>query len=147
MILTVIDCCINVISGSLTPDVWDYQQWKCGERLEASTGLFQYFTTPIGMLFGYVSPYLLKLVGLVSDWDILYDPIIRNNVFNVHILIAIAGSILVAIPYFFYDLTPEKHQQIIRDLEERAALEDAAGEQDSETPSEEITEEKQEAEV
>lgn len=124
MFLTVIECCINVISGSMTPDVWDYQQWKCGERLEASTALFQYITTPIGMLLGYVTPYFLKLVGLVSDWDILYDSAIRNSVFNVHIIIAIVGSILVAIPYIFYDLTPEKHKQIIKDLEERAAAED-----------------------
>lgn len=132
MILTVIDCCINVISGSLTPDVWDYQQWKCGERLEASTTLFQYITTPIGMLLGYVSPYLLKLVGLVSDWDILYDSAIRNEVFNVHILIAIAGSVLVAIPYIFYDLTPEKHKQIIQELQERADMEDNADKSHSE---------------
>lgn len=146
MILTVIDCCINVISGSLTPDVWDYQQWKCGERLEASTTLFQYITTPIGMLLGYVSPYLLKLVGLVSDWDILYDPTIRNDVFNVHIFIAIAGSILVAIPYFFYDLTPEKHQQIIKDLEKRAVAENADNEIVVED-TEESNKEMQEAEV
>lgn len=133
MVLTVIECCINVISGSITPDVWDYQQWKCGERLEASTTLFQYITTPVGMLLGYVTPYLLKLAGLVSDWDILYDPTIRNTIFNVHILIAIVGSVLVAIPYFFYDLTPEKHKQIIKELEERAAAEDAENESSTET--------------
>lgn len=125
LILTVIECCINVISGSICPDVWDYQQWKCGERLEASTGLFQYITIPAGVLLGYVTPYLLKLAGLVSDWDILYDPVIRNRIFVVHILIAIVGSVLVAIPYFFYDLTPEKHKQIIKELEERAADESA----------------------
>lgn len=125
LLLTVIDCSINVISGSICPDVWDYQQWKCGERLEATTSLFSYITTPIGMLLGYVSPYLLKLVGLVSDWDILYDPEIRNQVFLVHILIAIVGSILVAIPYFFYDLTPEKHRMIIEDLKKQAVQADA----------------------
>lgn len=67
----------------------------------------------------------MKLVGLVSDWDILYDPEIRNRIFLVHICIAIVGSILVAIPYFFYDLTPEKHQQIIKELQQRAETEDS----------------------
>lgn len=50
---------------------------------------------------------------------------IRNRIFVAHILIAIVGSVLVAIPYFFYDLTPEKHKQIIKELEERAADEPA----------------------
>lgn len=127
LLQTVIDCSINVISNSICPDVWDYQQWKCGERLEATTGLFSYITTPVGMLLGYVTPYLLKLIGLVSDWDILYDPEIRNQVFLVHILIAIAGSILVAIPYFFYDLTPEKHRMIIEDLKKQAMEGDVEG--------------------
>lgn len=131
LLQTVIDCSINVISNSICPDVWDYQQWKCGERLEATTGLFSYITTPVGMVLGYVTPYLLKLIGLVSDWDILYDPEIRNQVFLVHILIAIVGSILVAIPYFFYDLTPEKHRMIIEDLKKQA--EEVNTEEDKET--------------
>ena len=136
LILTVIDCAINVISGSICPDVWDYQQWKCGERLEGSTGLFGYITQPIGMLLGYVSPYLLKLVGLVSDWDILYDPAIRNDVFSVHIAMAVVGSVLVALPYFFYDLTPEKHKQIIHELEERAAAGNVGAENAQEVTAE-----------
>lgn len=144
LILTIIDCCINVISGSICPDIWDYQQWKCGERLEASTGLFQYITIPAGMILGYVTPYLLKLAGLVSDWDILYDPEIRNRIFVVHICIAIVGSILVAIPYFFYDLTPEKHQQIIRDLQERAALDNPSDEESTDKGNEQTAATQQE---
>ncbi|MDR1464836.1 MAG: MFS transporter [Oscillospiraceae bacterium] len=118
----------GVISASLLPDIWDYQQWRSGERMEASTDLFGYITTPLGLLLGYVTPYMLKRVGLVRDWDILYDDGIRNQVIMLHIIVSIIGALLMTLPFIFYDLTPEKHQRMIRELRERAGEDSGAPE-------------------
>ena len=125
---------VNVIQGTMGPDIWDYQQWKCGERLEASTGLFDYFSTPVKMLIGFIGPFVLRLAGLVSDWDILFDPVILNRIVVVHVVFAVAGTLLATVPYLFYDLTPDKMKKIAADLKERAG-EIAAGEEE-ETPAE-----------
>ncbi len=116
----------SVITGSMGPDIWDYQQWKSGERLEASMGLFGYFTTPVSMLLGFVTPYILKMFGLVRDWDIMFDPVIRNQIINVHIIISIFGMLATLIPYIFYDLTPDKMERIGADLRARAEEADKA---------------------
>jgi len=130
LILSFIGSFINgvdvVISNTINPDIWDYTQWKTGERLEASLGLFGYFTTPVGMLLGLITPFILKLFGLVRDWDIMYDRGIRNQLISVHMFIAIIGSILALIPFFFYDLTTDKMRKINADLQARAQAE-AAG--------------------
>jgi len=118
-----------VISNTINPDIWDYTQWKTGERLEASLGLFSYVTTPVGMLLGLITPFILKLSGLVRDWDIMYDRGIRNQLISVHMFIAIVGSILALIPFFFYDLTTDKMRKINADLQARARAEETADEQ------------------
>jgi len=111
----------DVIGNTINYDIWDYEQWRSGERLEGSMSLFGYLTDRLGMILGYITPYLLKTVGLVNDWDILFDPVIRNRIFMMHSMIAIAGAALVIVPYLFYDLTPEKLQRIFDDLQQRAA--------------------------
>ena len=120
----------SVIRDAMVPDIWDYQQWRTGERLEASTDLFNYFSTPITMLLGFISPYFFRMLGLVRDWDILYDAAIRNQVFTVIIIIAYIANLLMTIPLAFYDLTPAKHKQIIDDLQERAAQADRGAEEE-----------------
>ena len=111
------------ISASILPDIWDYQQWKSGERLEASTDLFGYLTTPLSMVIGFLGPFLMKSVGLVSDWDVMYDDGIRNRVIMLHIVVSLFGTLMQALPFIFYDLTPAKHKKIIEDLNQRAEAE------------------------
>ena len=127
MIFSLISSYFNSIHGpinaSLLPDIWDYQQWKSGERLEASTDLFGYITTPLAMVIGFLGPFLMKSVGLVSDWDVMYDDGIRNRVIMLHIVVSLFGTLMQALPFVFYDLTPAKHKKIIEDLEQRAEAE------------------------
>ncbi|MDR2648051.1 MAG: MFS transporter, partial [Oscillospiraceae bacterium] len=123
---TFFSCANDVIHRTITPDIWDYQQWKSGERLEASANLFGYVTAPILLAVGYIMPYLSKQAGLVGDYQILYDEAIRNRVFLLYIIIGVVSNVLPALPFLFYDLTPQKHERIIRDLEERAKAEASA---------------------
>ena len=124
MIFSLISSYFNSIHGpinaSILPDIWDYQQWRSGERLEASTDLFGYLTTPLSMLLGYVSPMLMKSVGLVRDWDVMYDDDIRNKIIMLHIIVSLFGTVMQALPFIFYDLSPEKHRKILEDLKQRA---------------------------
>ena len=121
------------ILNSTLPDIWDYQQWKSGERLEASTDLFGYITTPLSMVLGFLGPFLMKSVGLVSDWDVMYDDGIRNRVIMLHIVVSLFGTMMQALPFLFYDLTPKKHRRILADLKERAGV------ADEEAAEEEVT--------
>ncbi|MDR2687960.1 MAG: hypothetical protein LBB75_09415 [Oscillospiraceae bacterium] len=127
MIFSLISSYFNSIHGpinaSTLPDIWDYQQWKSGERMEASTDLFGYLTTPLAMVIGFLGPFLMKTVGLVSDWDVMYDDGIRNRVIMLHIVASLFGTVLQTLPFLFYDLTPARHRKIIEDLQQRAEAE------------------------
>lgn len=113
------------INAGLTPDILTYHQWKFGERADAMMGVFDWFLNPVIMLIGFVVPYIQKLMGFTSDWDVFYDSAVINNVFNLYIWVSFVGVLLSTIPYFFYDLTKEKHDQCVKELQERVALMEA----------------------
>ncbi|MGN1442794.1 MAG: hypothetical protein ACI4XE_02990, partial [Acutalibacteraceae bacterium] len=48
------------------------------------------------------------------------DPTIRNKVFIITIVATAVTGLLSAIPYHFYDYTEARHEEIIKELEERA---------------------------
>ena len=73
-------------------------------------------------------PWLLKSVGFTSDWDVLYDSQILNSVFSIYTWGSVIGLVLVTIPFFFYDLTREKHDMCVKELQERVR---ALAEEDS----------------
>jgi len=116
----------GVAGQAMGADQWDYQQYKYGERLDGFAGIFGLLTTPITMLTGMIVPTLFAAVGFSTDWDILFDPVMRNKVVLVSMAISAAATVLSTIPYFFYDLSTEKHKFIIEELKKRAALEEQA---------------------
>lgn len=60
-------------------------------------------------------------LGFTSDWDILYVDAIRNNIVGVTLLMSGIAMLLSAIPFLFYDLSEQKHGQIIEQLKQRMA--------------------------
>jgi hypothetical protein len=68
------------------------------------------------------------IIGFVYIFGIVE---ILNNVFYIYIWAAIISTILFTVPYFFYDLTKEKHDMCVRELKER--LEKAEKEEISES--------------
>lgn len=114
---------VDGVNQGISADVQHYHQWKFGERADSMSGIFSWFLNPFIALFGYVMPYILKMIGFTSDWDVLYDSVILNKVFTVYAWGTIASIFLLTIPYFFYDLTKEKYDNCIRDLEQRAGIE------------------------
>lgn len=105
-------------------EVKDYQQYLCGYRMDFVFGLAGMITMPITLLSGYVIPYVYECFGLTTNYDILYDPFVRNSLFLVLCILSIIGAVLNLIPFCFYSMSKEKHQNIIRVLRYRALFDD-----------------------
>lgn len=114
------------LTGIMTSDIMDDIQMKTGKRLE---GFWQNYmaivTTVIGIFTGMLTPLFLSFGGVGFSDDIsiaLQSTELRNNIFFYQSLLALIGSIIVAVPFFFYDLTEKKHANIVRVLRIRAAV-------------------------
>lgn len=126
----------DVAAKAMVADQWDYQQYKYGERLDGFLGVFGFITTPLTTLTGMIVPTIFASIGFTSDWDILYDPVMRNKILYVALIINAAALVLSITPYFFYDLTLDKHKAIIEELKKRAAGEEGVLSENADTQTE-----------
>lgn len=110
---------VDGVNVGLNADILTYHQWKYGERADSMSGVFDWFLNPINVTIGYIMPWLLSIMGFTSDWDVLFDTQILNNVFNLYTWGSVIGLILLTAPFIFYDLTREKHDMCVRELQER----------------------------
>lgn len=117
------------LSGLMTSDVLDEIQMKTGKRLE---GFWQNYmaiiTTVIGIFTGILTPLFLSFGGVGFSDDIsvaLQNDTLRNNIFFYQSLLALIGALIMAIPFFRYDLNEDRHAGIVRVLRLRAAAENA----------------------
>lgn len=108
----------------LNAEVKDYQQFLTGRRVDFILGAAATVTIPITLMTGLVIPYVYESMGITTNYDILYDPQVRNNMFNMLCALSIFGSVLNLIPFFFYRLSREKHTMIVQVLRRRAAFAD-----------------------
>ena len=70
-----------------------------------------------------VYPAIYEKMGLLEDYNVLYDDTVRNNLFEVLILCSALGALLNLIPFCFYDLTENKHRAYVGVLKIRAMFE------------------------
>lgn len=110
----------------LNAEIKDYQQFLTGKRVDFLLASAATITTPITLATGLVIPYVYEAMGITSNYDILYDPQVRNNMFNMLCMLSIIGSIFNLLPFFFYRLSREKHTMIVQVLRRRAAFTDYA---------------------
>lgn len=110
---------VDGVGSGFGADVQTYHQWKYNERADSMSGIFTWFLNPVSMAISYIVPYMLKLVGFTSDWDVLYDSAILTKVFSIYTWTTIISLVLVTIPYLFYDLTREKYDKCVEDLKVR----------------------------
>lgn len=110
---------VDGINIGLGADIQDYHQWKYGERADSMAGVFSWFLNPINVVLGFIIPGLLAKMGFTSDWDVLFDQTILNQVFNLYTWATIISTVLMVIPFLFYDLTREKHDMCVAELQER----------------------------
>ena len=116
----------TVVTSSMTAEIFDYQQWKTGVRLEGFITQFgSMLVTAAGMGTGLILPYFYEHYGLQEDYTVLYDASIRTPIFNVLIISSLISGLLSIIPIIFYNLKEKDHQRIIEELKARA--DEAAG--------------------
>lgn len=113
----------NIVQHNISADMRDYHQWKTGVRVDGLFGPLGIIGTIIGFFTGMVYPAIYERMGLLDDYNVLYDDTIRNNLFEVLILFSAFGALLNLIPFCFYDLTENKHRAYVDVLKIRAMFE------------------------
>lgn len=113
----------NIVQHNISADMRDYHQWKTGVRVDGLFGPLGMIGTFIGFFTGMVYPAIYEKMGLVEDYNVLYDDTVRNNLFEVLILCSALGALLNLIPFCFYDLTENKHRAYVDVLKIRAMFE------------------------
>ncbi len=116
----------GVVTTSMQAEIYDYQQWKTGTRLEGFITQFGgMITTVSGMFTSLILPYFYEHYGLVDDYTVLYEESVRTPIFNILIITTIISCVLSVIPIFFYNLKEKDHKKIIEELKERAEAKDS----------------------
>lgn len=118
----------NIADRGMTPDIWDYQQYLSHDRFEGFMGSIGMLTAPLGPFMALLVPTVYAGMGFTSDWTVLYDPIIRNKIFIFTIVLSVVVSLVTVIPMHFYDLTEDKHREIIKELQRRQRAKHGDGE-------------------
>ena len=113
----------NIVQHNISADMRDYHQWKTGVRVDGLFGPLGMIGTVIGFFTGMVYPAIYEKMGLLDDYNVLYDDNMRNNLFEVLILCSAVGALLNLIPFCFYDLTENKHKAYVSVLKIRAMFE------------------------
>lgn len=113
----------NIVQHNIQADMKDYHQWKTGVRVDGLFGPLGMIGTVIGFFTGMVYPAIYESMGLLDDYDVLYNDAMRNNLFEVLILCSALGALLNLIPFCFYDLTENKHKAYVDVLKIRAMFE------------------------
>lgn len=121
-LVTMLASVMSIVTPSMTADIWDYQQYISGERLDGCMGIFGYLASPVTTVAAMVVPTIYGMFGFTSDWNILFDGDIRNRIFIVTIVLTAVTGLLSAIPYHFYDMTEQRHEEMMDELRARAEL-------------------------
>ena len=114
----------NIYYPGINADMRDYHQYKTGVRIDGLFGVVGILGTFIGFGTGYVVPYIYNRMGLYTDYSVLYDDTLRNNLLGVLIIASAIGAVINVFPYLFYDLTESKHRGYVKVLRIRAMLAD-----------------------
>ena len=109
-----------VYNPVLNAEVKDSIQLKSGKRVDFMLEVAALIGTPITIATGYFLPFIYEGFGLTVNYDVLYDPTVRNNLFYILCALSILGSALNLAPFLLYNLTREKHAMIITALKIRA---------------------------
>lgn len=135
----------HILDPSIQADIRDYQHYISGERIDgmfATVGLIGTFIT---MVTSRALPLIYKSMGLsamahpelgdkymtILDIDkgfvtagLFGEDLLLYNILRVLVLASALGAVMNVIPYFFYDLSEQKHRGIIKVLKVRALFED-----------------------
>ncbi|MDR3293551.1 MAG: MFS transporter [Clostridiales bacterium] len=105
-------------------EVKDFSHYQSGRRMDFMFGTAGIIGLPITLLTGYAIPLIYESGGLTNNYDVLFDPAIRNTLFATLCIVSVIGSAINLIPYLFYDLSESRHKNVIKVLRLRNMFED-----------------------
>lgn len=113
----------EIVLNEMLADASDYTEWKTGKRSEGISFSLRITTVKIGgTVVQAAASGLLWLIGYATSPDSARMPQSDAVQFRIFLILALVPAImyiLSAVPYFFYDLTGEKRQQMRDELEKR----------------------------
>lgn len=112
----------SVASADMGVRLSDYQMYISGERLESSTGVFQWFINPVTTLISLLIPLIVLKSGFNTNWDVLFIDSTRFGILAVPMAIDLVGHILMIIPYVFWDYNLVQHDYVMEVLKQREKL-------------------------
>lgn len=112
----------NVADSDMAIRKNDYQMYLSGERLESSSGVFNWIISPVTTFVSLIIPVIILRNGFNSNWDILFIDSARFNIVAVPLLFDLAGFVLMIIPYLFWDFNNPQHKYVMEVLKQREKL-------------------------
>lgn len=112
----------NTIPGLLQMSVYDYGEYKFGERNEATvSALKNTLSRILGNCTTYVTNLFLIYVGYTkfADTPALMPIEAKKSLLYLFAICPAVFSFLAVIPLLFFKLTGKKHKEIVKALEER----------------------------
>lgn len=113
-----------VYDPAIHAEVKDFQQYISDKRMDFTFGAAGQITMPITIALGFVVPIIYEAWGITTNFDILYDPRIRYEIFYVLCGLSVLGAAMNLFPLFFFRLSRQKHRIIVAVLRYRATLVD-----------------------
>ena len=92
--------------------------------------MFGWFTTPLTTVIGLIIPMFFEKVGFTSDWDVMFDSGIFQDVTTIYVIVAVIALTGSTIPYIFYNLTRAEHAKCVKEIRERVEAERLAFDQE-----------------
>lgn len=109
-------CCMTVV-WALEADTVEYGEWKTGVRIEGLTYSLFSLTRKCGQAIGGSIPaFILGATGYIANEAVQSDDVIFGICASIALVPCIA-MLLAAVIMFFYPLTDQRFQEIIRDIQ------------------------------
>lgn len=120
----------DYITGIMTSDALDYEQYRHGKRVEGFWQNFSGLITTIAGIFVALIPLVIAALAGIGFGDKyaekMIDPNIRDKFYLYRSIVGVASGALAAIPIFFYDMNEKQHGSIVKSLKIRAVKDDFA---------------------
>lgn len=128
----------HILDPSIQGDIRDYQHYISGERIDGAFAFVIYFGTIIGTVTNSVMPMIYKSIGIfegngyanpyhildIANGETLGGEPLLYHALHILLLYSVLGATLNVIPYFFYNLTENKHRAVVKVLKIRALFEE-----------------------
>ncbi len=110
----------NLMQKEMEAETVDYVEWKSGKRVEGTMLSIMSFTGKLeGTLSSFIFLRVLSKTGYIKHTEsvsVVQNIATRKALFSMTTLFPLAGYALMLIPMFFYNITGEKHRQMMKEI-------------------------------